>query len=76
MKTTLRKLSAAWPLVIFLLLPAFTRAETAVQAWVQRYNGTNADDYATALAVDGSNNVVVTGYSTSSGSLYDYETKK
>lgn len=34
-----RKLTVAWPMVIFLLLPALTRAETTVQAWVQRYNG-------------------------------------
>ena len=32
MKTTLRKLTMAWPLAIFLLLPALTRAETAIQS--------------------------------------------
>jgi hypothetical protein len=75
MQTTLRKLKAAWPLVIFLLLPALTRAETAVQAWVQCYSGPgNGDDHATALAVDGSNNVIVTGYSTGSGGNYDFAT--
>ena len=62
------------------LLPALTRGETAVQAWVQRYNGPgsgygNADN-ATAVAVDGSNNVIVTGYSTGSGTYSDYATIK
>ena len=37
MQSTLRKLALAWPLALFLVLPTLTRAETAVQAWVQRY---------------------------------------
>src|ERR1035441_10954098 len=62
MNTTLRQFTAVWPLVIFLLLPALTRAETAVQAWVQHYDGPGQGfDEATALAVDGSNSVVVAG---------------
>src|ERR1039458_743504 len=77
MKTTLRKLTVAGPLVIFLLLPALTRAEIGVQAWVQRYNGPgNGDDEAYAVAVDGSNNVVVTGASINSDSGHDGATLK
>jgi hypothetical protein len=68
---TLRKFTAAWPLVIFLLLPVLTRAETAVQAWVQRYSGT-----AHAVAVDGSNNVVVTGSQVRDGNAVAYATIK
>jgi len=74
------KLTMAWSMVIFLLLPAQTRGETAVQAWVQRYNGPgNGDDQARVVAVDGSNNVIVTGYSASTNgypSNYDYLTIK
>jgi uncharacterized protein YgiM (DUF1202 family) len=67
----------AWPLVIFTLLPSLTRGETAVQAWVQRYNGPgNGPDRAYAVTVDGSDNVIVTGTSTGSGSSYDYATIK
>ena len=76
-KTALGRLTAAWPLVIFLLLPALTRAETAVQAWVQLYNGPgNGDDQAKAVVVDGSNDVIVTGYSRGSGGYYEYATIK
>ena len=72
MHTTLRKLSAAWPLAVFLVLPAPTHAETPVQAWVQTYNGpVNGDDVPSAVTVDSDNNVIVTG---SSGG--DYATIK
>jgi hypothetical protein len=77
MQTTFRTFTMTWPLVTFLLLPALTRAETAVQAWVQRYNGPgNGNDYAVAVAVDGNNDVIVTGYSTNSASRLDYATIK
>jgi hypothetical protein len=43
-------------------------------AWVRRYNGPgNADDVALALAIDGSSNIYVTGYSDSSSAGTDYE---
>jgi len=44
------------PLVLLLILPDLTRAETAVQAWVQRYYGGYGRP---TVAVDGSNNVIV-----------------
>jgi uncharacterized delta-60 repeat protein len=77
MKTTLRDLTVTWPLAVCLLLPALAHAETVVQAWAQRYNGLeNGISLAKAMAVDGSNNVVVTGYSSGNGSDYDYATIK
>jgi hypothetical protein len=48
-----------------------------VPVWTNRFNGAgNYDDYPTSLAVDGSGNVYVTGYSTGSGSSRDYVTIK
>jgi uncharacterized delta-60 repeat protein len=50
-------------------------AANGAEEWVMRYNGpANADDLATALALDGSGNVYVTGYSQST--VADFATVK
>jgi uncharacterized delta-60 repeat protein len=50
---------------------------SGTEQWVQRYNGPgNAIDWATSIAVDGSGNVYVTGYSEVSSLNYDYATVK
>jgi uncharacterized delta-60 repeat protein len=66
-------------LVILVLaaVPAFA-GMAADTAWVRVYNGPgNSDDEARALAMDGSGNVFVTGWSTDSSGYYpDYATLK
>jgi beta-propeller repeat-containing protein len=47
------------------------------EQWVARYDGpASADDFASGLAIDSSNNVYVTGRSTGSGAAFDYATVK
>lgn len=73
----LRKLTIT-PLLLAVLLAGSVGAETGVQAWVQRYTGPgHTTENANALAVDGNNDVVVTGESsTSANANFDYATVK
>ena len=48
-----------------------------VEEWVSRYNGTgNGEDFVTAITLDDSGNLYVTGYSWGNGTVQDYTTIK
>ena len=50
-------------------------SSAGVPLWTNRYNGPgNGDDTAAAVAVDGSDNVIVTGYSSSDYATIKYST--
>ena len=52
-------------------------SSAGVPLWTNRYNGPgNGNDYARAVAVDGSGYVIVTGHSTGTGGNYDFATMK
>jgi hypothetical protein len=52
-------------------------SSAGVPLWTNRYNGPgNGDDTGRGVALDHSGNVIVTGYSTGSGSGWDFATVK
>ncbi|MGA2668492.1 MAG: SBBP repeat-containing protein [Ignavibacteria bacterium] len=64
-------------LFLFIALLTATFYSQVQEEWVQRYNGPgDSDDVATAIAVDASGNVYVTGESRGTGIIYDYATIK
>src|SRR4030042_245119 len=53
------------------------QADGVTEEWVRRYDGPGNDsDWATAIALDGSGNIYVTGESKGSGTDQDYATIK
>ena len=70
----LKKLLILFVWIYLFMGSAFTQV---TEEWVARYNGPDSDeDNATALTIDNSGNVYVTGYSFVSGPRHDYTTIK
>ena len=66
--------SGAYSYYNYVTIKYYSNGDTA---WVRRYNGpANKDDVASAIAVDGSGNIYVTGQSMGSGTADDYATVK
>ena len=71
----IRRLILLSLLVSLFFLPGRVSGVDVIEEWVVRYNGPgNYDDNATAMVVDGSGNVYVTGHSYGSSSHRDYAT--
>jgi uncharacterized delta-60 repeat protein len=76
MKSKITLLASVIMLVANFAVPTFSIAQVT-QEWASRYNGPGSGaDYARSLAVDGSGNMYVTGYSTEYGTNSDYTTIK
>ena len=62
---------------LIIILVFVTQSFAIGQEWASRYNGSgNSSDWSYAIAIDPIGNIVVTGYSTSTGTSKDYKTIK